>query len=149
MNIKTVLLRDSNGTDTPLNRMTVEQYEALPTKQQPGFVQDPTAFYYEQQLTNGQFYIDCVGAQDVTKTLHIVFLREAMDFNTALDNPEFPQEYYLHLAWSLALQICGMFDADWTADRQAAYSVAVTRAAEGAEPETSADFFQVDDPDGY
>jgi hypothetical protein len=149
MNIKTALLRDSNGTDTPLSLMTVEQYEALPTKQQPGFVQDPTAWYYEQQLTNGQFYIDCVGAQDVTKTIHIVYLRESMDLNIGTDNAEFPQEYLLHLSWTLSLQICGMFDADWTPDRQAAYSVAVTRAAEGAEPERSADFFQVDDPDGY
>jgi hypothetical protein len=117
---------------------------------QPGFVQDPTAFYYEAQMANnlGSFFIDCAGAQDVTKIIHVVYLRESMDFNNPGDAPEFPQEWYLHLVWSLALQICPMFDADWTADRQAAYSVAASAAREGV-PEISADYFQPDDPDGF
>ena len=150
MAILTCVLRDSNGTDTPLDKMTLQQYEALPTKTQPGFVQDPTAWYYEPQMLNnlGQLYIDCSGAQDVTKRIHAVYLRESMDFDNPGDAPEYPQEYYLDLVWELALQICGMFDADWTPDRQAAYSVATTRAREGTTPEESADYFQVDEPDG-
>ena len=150
MKILTALLRNPQGTDTPLTEMTLQQYEALPTKVQPGFVQDPTAFYYEAQMANnlGSFFIDCAGAQDVTKIIHVVYLRESMDFNNPGDAPEFPQEWYLHLVWSLALQICPMFDADWTADRQAAYSVAVQPAREGV-PEISADYFQPHDPDGF
>jgi len=144
--IVTAILRDINNNDTPLTRMTVEVYEALPTKTQPGFVADPTAFYYEAQMANniGQFYIDCSGAQDVTKHLHVVYLRESMDFDNPGDAPEFPQEWFLHLSWSLSLQICGMFDGEWTPDRQAAYSVAVTQAKE-ANPQTTQDYFQ---PDG-
>ena len=144
--IVTALLRDVNGTDTPLDVMTVEQYEALPTKTQPGYQQDPTAIYYEAQMTDNQgvLYIDCSGAQDVTKHIHVVFLREAMDFNAPGDAPEFPQEWFLHLCWELALQVCGMFDGDWTEDRQGAYLLATSRARE-ANPEVHSEYFQVDD----
>jgi hypothetical protein len=148
MEILTGLLRDINNTDTPLTKMTLEQYEALPTKTQPGFVQDPMAFYYEAQMQNGNLYIDCSGAQDVTKHLHFVWLRESQDFDNPGDAPEYPQEWFLHLAWSLSLQICGMFDGDWTADRQAAYSVAVTQAKEG-NPQVDSNYFQPEGEDGY
>lgn len=146
--IVTALLRDINGTDTPLDRMTIEQYESLPTKVQPGFQQDPTAFYYEAQMQDnlGVFYIDCSGAQDVTKHIHVVYLRESMDFNAPGDAPEFPQEWFLHLCWELALQICGMFDADWTQDRAAAYQIATSRARE-ANSEVHSEFFQPNEDD--
>jgi len=144
--ILTAVLRDVNGTDTPLTRMTIEQYEALPTKVQPGFVQDPTAWYYEAQMAGnlGQLYIDCSGAQDVTKHIHVVYLRESMDFDNPGDAPEFPQEWFLHLSWEGALQICGMFDADWTQDRQEAYVLSTTRARE-ASPQVDSSYFQPDD----
>lgn len=144
--ILTAVLRDVNGTDTDLRKMSLQEYEALPTKTQPGFVQDPTAFYYEAQMANnlGQLYIDCSGAQDVTKHLHVVYLRQSMDFDNPGDAPEFPQEWFLHLSWELSLQICGMFDGDWTKDRQGAYAQAVGRARE-ANPQVDTAYFQPDD----
>lgn len=144
--IKTCILRDINNTDTDMRILTLEEYEALPTKVQPGFISDPSAIYYEPQMQNniGQLYLDVAGAQDVTKHLHMVYLRESQDFDNPGDAPEYPQEWYLHLCWSLSLQICGMFDGEWTPDRQAAYSVAITRASE-ANPQTTNEFFQVDD----
>lgn len=147
--IVTAVLRDITGTDTPLTKMTLEEYEALPTKVQPGFVADPTAWYYEPRVDNltGQFYIDCSGAQDVTKHIHVVFLRQAMDFDNPGDAPEFPQEWFLPLSWMLSLHICGTFDADWTPDRQAAYAVSVGQARE-ANPQQTHEYFLTDDPDG-
>jgi hypothetical protein len=143
LSILTCLLRDQQGTDTPLNPMTLQEYEQLPTKVQPGYVQDPTAYYYEAQMLGnlGQFYINCSGAQDVSKKLHIVYMREAMDMLNPGDAPEFPQEWFWHLSWTLSLGIHSMFDADWTQGMQETYLLAVTNAREG-NPEETANFFQ-------
>ena len=148
MKILTAVLRYIDQSDTPLNEMDLQQYEALPTKTMASNVADPTAWYYEAQMANnlGQLYIDCSGAQDVTKHIHAVFLREAMDFNNPGDAPEFPQEWFWHLSWMLALGICPMFDGDWTADRQLAFGLATTNAREG-NPETSSAYFQPEDDD--
>lgn len=148
--ILTAVLRDINNTDTDLTRMTLEVYEALPTKTQPGFVSDPTAFYYEPRTTNnlGHLYIDCAGAQDVTKHLHIVGIRQVQDYNNPGDATDFPQEWHNALAWHLALMICPMFDGDWTPDRQTAYQLAVTPARE-SNPQVSQAYFQPEDENNY
>jgi hypothetical protein len=146
--VVTAVLRDINGTDTPLTRMTVEVYEALPTKIQPGFTQDPTAFYYEPRTVNnaGRFFIDCAGAQDPTKRIHTVYLRQVQDFNVATDNPDFPQEWYNHLSWSLSLACHSMFDVDWTPSMQLAFTLATGLAREN-NPQTSQAYFQPDEDD--
>lgn len=148
LEIATALLRNAQGSDTPLTRMTLEVYEALPTKRQPGFVQDFTAFYYEPQQVNlqGQIFFDAYGAQDVTKHIHIVYLREAMDFNNPGDAPEFPQEWFDHLCWTLSLRIHSMFDVDWTQGMQEAFQQATGLARE-ANPQTTQAYFQPDDED--
>lgn len=146
--ILTGLLRDITAADTPLTRMTLEVYEALPTKTMPGNVQDPTAFYYEPRVESlqGRLYIDCSGAQDVTKRLHFVYLRQAQDFNNPGDSPEFPQEWYLFLVKSLGLACHSMFDIDWTQGMQEAY-LAGTLPAREANPAVTAAYFQPDDDD--
>lgn len=130
LELVTALLRETIGTDTPLDFMTLQTYEQLPTKVAPGYVGDPSSLYYEAQLTNGQLYIDVAGAQDVTKTIHIVYLRPIQDFNVGTDNPEFPQEWYNALCWGLSRQICPMFNAVWTPDMQANYDEAMAFARE-------------------
>jgi hypothetical protein len=148
VSIETALLRDINGTDTPLTDMTLPVYEALPTKVQPGFVQDPTAIYYEPRTANlgGRLYIDCAGAQDVTKVIHLVYLRQAQDFVNPGDLPDFPQEYYNLLCWDLTFAIHPMFDCDWTQGMQAQYARAITPAREQT-PSREAAYFQPDDED--
>jgi hypothetical protein len=141
LEIVTAILRDSFNTDTPLDYMTIETYEALPTKTQPNYVSDPTAIYYEAQLTNGQLYIDCGGAQDVTKHIHIVYLRPVQDFDNALDNPEYPQEWFNALCWGLSKQICPMFNAVWTPEMNSNYQEAISYARE-ANPDRTEIYFQ-------
>jgi hypothetical protein len=148
--IVTAVLRDIYGTDTPLTRMDLQQYEALPTKVQPGFVADPTAFYYEPRSNDniGHFYIDCSGAQDVTKHLHCVYLRQVQDYNNPGDATDFPQEWFNALSWHLSLNICGMFDGDWTPDRQLSYTTATAMAREG-NPQTSSEYFMPESEESY
>lgn len=146
--IATCILRDINNNDTPLNMMTLEDYEILPSKTQTTFQSDPTAFYYESQFATGlsnqgpgQFYIDCGGAQDITKHLHIVYLRPVMDFNNPGDNPEYPQQWYRPLCWGLSREIAGMFDAVWTPEMNQNLMESLAMAHE-ADTETTSFYFQ-------
>jgi hypothetical protein len=154
LEIVTSLLRDVFQNDTPQNILTLNDYEMLPNKTQPQFVSDPTSFYYESQIgsntatSNGQYYIDCAGAQDVTKHLHIVYLRPVMDLNNPGDNPEYPQQWYRAICWGGSREICGMFDCPWTQDMQANYIEALSMAQE-ADAETTTFYFQPNSENAY
>lgn len=139
--IETAVLRDSNIQDVPLNIYDVQTYDFQPSKQSPQFVSDPTAIYYEAQLGNGVIYIDCAGAQDVTKQLYITYMEPMQDFNNPLDTPYYPQEYYLYLCWELTKHSCPMFGAAWTEHMERCYSDSQAVAKEGYS-ETSSLFFQ-------
>jgi len=135
LEIVTAILRDNQSNDTPLDYMTLQTYESLPTKTSSAYVADPTAIYYEPQIgnsgpsgANGVLYIDCGGAQDVTKQIHIVYLRPVQDFNNPLDNPEYPQEWYSALCWGLSKQIAPMFNAPWGPVMEQNFQEAVTFA---------------------
>ena len=148
LEIVTAILRDSNQNDTPLDYMTLQTYEALPTKTSQSYVSDPTAIYYEPQIgnngpsgANGVLYIDCGGAQDVTKQIHIVYLRPVQDFNNPLDNPEYPQEWYSALCWGLSKQIAPMFNAPWGPVMEENFQEAVAFARH-SNTETSEVYFQ-------
>lgn len=153
--IVTCLLRDIYNSDTPMNVMTLQDYEILPTKTMTTFQADPTAYYYESQFATGtsnqgagQLYLDIGGAQDVSKHLHLVFMRPIMDFNNPGDNPEYPQQWYRPLCWGLAREIAGMFDAVWTQDMDFNYREAVAMARE-ADSETTSMYFQVNAGDPF
>ena len=153
LNIETCLLRDIYANDTPMNTLTLQDYEALPTKVMTTYQSDPSAFYYESQIGtsttgSGQFYIDVGGAQDVTKHLYMVFLRPVMDMNNPGDNPEYPQQWYRALCWGLSREICGMFDAPWTEDMDLNYRESVAMAREG-DSDTTSMYFQRDSQSPY
>lgn len=156
--IVTCVLRDVNNNDTPMNVMTLQDYEILPTKTQTTFQADPTAYYYESQFTqadgltvtngNGVLYLDIGGAQDVTKHLHIVYMRSIMDLNNPTDNVEYPQQWYRALCWGLSREIAGMFDAVWTQDMDLNYRESAAIARE-ADAETTSVYFQPNSGDPF
>src|SRR6267378_5404388 len=139
--IETVFLRDIFNSDTPIRIMTLEEYDFLPSKTNPQFISDPTAIYYEFQLTNGVLYTDCAAANDVSKHLGITYMEAIQDFNNPNDTPEYPQEWFLALVWGLAEMIAPMFNAPWTQNmaKNAATSLAI---AQKKEPARSVMYFQ-------
>ena len=139
--LDTVVLRNVEGEDTPIDVITLQDYEFLPSKADTDFKGDPTAVYYEPQLTNGVIYTDVGGAQDVTKKLHITFMEPVQDFSAATDNPHYPQEWYMALCWGLARQICPMFNAVWTEEMKINYAEALAMAKE-SNPEIVNMYFQ-------
>jgi hypothetical protein len=118
LNIITCVLRDIYANDTPLNFMTTERYESLPTKTAPTNIADPTAILYESQFSNQQpngiLYLDVAGAQDVTKHLHCVYLRPTQDLVNPGDAPDYPQQWYAPLCLGFGKQFAPMFDCEWT-----------------------------------
>jgi hypothetical protein len=78
--------------------------------------------------------------------IHVVYLREAQDFNAPADAPDFPQEWYNALCWYLTLAIAPMFDVDWTVGLQTAFAAGVAAAREQS-PSRSSAFFQAEDED--
>ena len=149
LQIETCLLRDIYANDTPMNFLTLEEYELLSTKTSPTFQSDPTSIYYESQigsstaLSNGQLYIDAGGAQDVTKVLHFVFLNPISDLTNPVDNPQYPQQWYRPLCWGLSKEIAGMFDCTWTDDMKENYEQALAFAQQ-ADTEVTSFYFQRD-----
>lgn len=112
--IETVILRDQHFVDVPVNVMTVQSYDFLPSKADPAFKQDPTAIYYENQLTNSYLYTDCGAAQDVTKHLVLTYQEPIQDFNNPTDNPHYSAEWYLPLCWGLSKLLCPQYNRVWT-----------------------------------
>jgi hypothetical protein len=146
----TIVLRDINNNDTPLNFLTLQEYEALPNKAMPTFTSDPTAVYYESQFGSGLqsptitgggvLYLDAF-PQDVTKRLFCVYLRPVMDLNNPSDNPEYPQQWYRALCWGLSREIAPMFDAEWSRESEALLQDSLSMARE-QDSETSSLYFQ-------
>ncbi len=142
--IETVMLRDSTYNDTPIRIMVQSEYDNLPTKVNPTNISDPSAIYYEFQLTNGQLFIDTAGTADVTKHLVITFLEAEQDFVNASDVPEYPQEWFLALVLGLSKLICPMFNGVWTPLMSENYATALA-IAQKKEPEKLVAYFQCND----
>jgi hypothetical protein len=140
--IETAFLRDINNNDTPLNIIrNIGDYDILPSKVDTSFISDPTAIYYEFQLTSSTLFTDVAASEDVTKHICMSYLESIQDFNNPLDTPEYPQEWFLALSWGLAKQICPMYGANWTALMQDNFTAALL-IAQRKDPEIVTMFFQ-------
>ena len=112
--IKTAVLRDSTSNDIPLRLMTLEDYAYLPSKTSITNISDPMAIYPEFQLGYTNLFIDCGGAQDVTKYIVIDYLEPIQDMVNPNDSFEYPQEWFLPITFGLSKLISPMFRAVWT-----------------------------------
>ena len=142
LQIETAVLRDNNNQDTPLKIMrTVQEYDPLPNKADPTNVADPVSIYYENQLGNSNLFTDCGAANDVTKYIVLTYLEPIQDMNSAADNFEYPQEWFLALSLGLSKLIAPMFKAKWTPELESSLKDAMAIAGH-KDAEQSAFFFQ-------
>jgi hypothetical protein len=139
--IETVNLREYSNTDTLMRQITRTMYDQFPSRVDPTNVGDPNFVYVENQLTNSVLYLDCAGASDVTKHLVISYMESVQDFVNPLDNPEYPQEYFLFLTWMLAKHIAPMFNAPWTQEMQLNYTESAA-VARNKDVDTTVYYFQ-------
>lgn len=142
LNIETVVLRDQQNQDVPLNIMrTVQDYANLPSKTDVTNISDPTAIYYEFQLSNSNLYTDCGAAQDVTKYIVMSYMEPEQDMVNPADTFDYAQEAFLALSWGLSKQIAPMYNMPWTQVMESNYAAAVAIAGH-KDAEITTLFFQ-------
>jgi hypothetical protein len=139
--VETALLRDINNTDSPLNLMTVQDYDYLPNKADPLYVGDPTAIYFERGLNSSTVYTDVGAAIDTRSHIVITYQEPIQDMTANADAPYYPQEWYLALCWGLSEQIAPMFKARWDPKMEQLKNTALAIARQG-DAERSSIYFQ-------
>lgn len=139
--IETAILRDSSGNDVPLNIMTLQDYDFLPSKANPQYLSLPQAIYYEPQLVNGVIYTDVAGTSDVTQRIHCTYMEPVQVFVNPTDTPYYPDGWFLALGWGLTKQISPMFNMPFTPDMKENYAEALATARE-LYAETSSMYFE-------
>lgn len=142
LEILTGRLIDSSNTSIPLERLTLQTYESLPTTLDPNTASDPLAYYYERQLSNGVLYLNTYPA-DLSKYLHFVFLAPTQDFDSATDNPDYPQNWFLALVYGLAVHSAPSFSKPISPDLEKLLEMSLA-IARNQDPEESQLFFQPD-----
>jgi len=139
-----VVLRDINNEDVPINMWTVQDYMFAPSKADPNYISDPVSVYIQRGTTYSTLFTDVAGASDVTKHLVVEYMEPIQDFNNPLDNPEYPQEWFRALVWSLTKELCPMFNAIWSQEMQSNYTEAMA-VARNLDPNRTAMYFQCND----
>jgi len=94
-----------SGYETPLSIISREEYLQLSNKTSTG---SANQVYYDPLLTNGKLYIwpACSDVQEYLKfTCRIPF----EDFDTTTNDPDFPPEWMMALAWNLAVYVAPKF----------------------------------------
>ncbi len=142
--VETASLRDINNEDAPLKLLTLQEYDWLPSKTDLTSVSDPVAIYTEFMLGNSAIYTDCAGAQDVTKHIIVTYMTAVQDFNNPTDNPFYPQEYYLFLAWELAKNAAPLYGCMFTPTMEEKRREAFANAGQ-KEPDKCVLYFQCDE----
>ena len=92
-------------TDVPLEFISRDEYMRLSDKDSYGAVNQ---VYYDSQTTNGKMYVWPV-PNDVKEYLKFTCRIPIQDFDSASNNPDFPQEWLMALSWNLAVYVAPKF----------------------------------------
>ena len=94
-----------SNTETPLTIISRQEYMGLSTKTLGGTV---TQCYYDPILTNGKMYV-WPAPNDVKEYMKFTCRIPIQDFDSASNDPDFPQEWLMTLAWNLAVFVAPKF----------------------------------------
>lgn len=94
--------RNNSGTDSDVDIITRAEYHSLSSKSSGGG--GVSEVYYDPQVSAGKLYV-WPTATDEKDILVMKMERTLEDFDAATDDADFPQEWYLPLAYNLALLI--------------------------------------------
>lgn len=99
--IQAFLRNTSSNIDIPMTELTKYDYNTLGNKTTPG---TPVQFMYDPQSSYGDLKVFPVPNATIAAayTVRIVYQRPYEDFDTASDEPDFPQEWYDALKFLLA-----------------------------------------------
>jgi hypothetical protein len=98
----------TDGNELPLVPQSRDEYMSLPLKSSTG----PTnLYYYDPQTVNGVLYVWPVET-DLTSVIKFTARTPIQDFVNIADTPDFPQEWFDALHFTLALRMCPAFKID-------------------------------------
>lgn len=100
--ILSIRYRDSSSRDLPLESMSRGEYFDLPDKATSGAL---SGWYYDPQIPQGVLYIWQPLQTGLSGTLRITYTRSLQDFDSAGDNPDFPETWINALTWGLAFEL--------------------------------------------
>jgi hypothetical protein len=87
--------------DIPLIQISHDEYFSLPNKTSTGF---PTQFNYDPQLDSGIYRI-WPTPTDVKNRINFTYAKSIEDFDSSIDNPDFPQEWLDPLVLNLSVRL--------------------------------------------
>jgi hypothetical protein len=96
---------DPDGFEIPLTIISRDEYTRLSNKDSLGTV---SQIYYDPQLTNGKMYV-WPACSDVKHYIKFTARIPIEDFDSAYNDPDFPQEWFLPLSWNLAVLVSPKF----------------------------------------
>ena len=141
--IETAVLRDTQGDDVPIDFMTLEEYEAIPSKSDTGTI---GAVYFEAKRTNASLYLDCQ-PDNLTEVVRFVYLSYVEDLDGTTQDVDFPAEWFRPLSAQLAIDCAPAFRQPVTQELRMAAQEALA-IAKNAYPEKIEGGYR-NDPDCY
>lgn len=97
--------RNSQTTTVPVQIIAREKYFDLPNKESTGLV---SQLHYNPKISSGNLYI-WPSPSDLTFTLRCSVEYPIADFDTAVDDPDFPSEWLRPLIFNLAVDLAPEF----------------------------------------
>lgn len=94
-----------SGNDLPMERLSRDDYFALPLKTTQGY---PTQFYYDRQRSGGTLYLWPAPDAGVG-TLKFSYSRIIMDVDDGANDFDLPQEWHEAVVYGLAARLVGNF----------------------------------------
>ena len=94
----------TSNVDIPMRPLTKQEYNLLGNKSSSG---NPIQFYYDPQRVSGTLSVFPVPTtvEAAANTIVITYQRPFEDFDSATDEPDFPQEWFDALSYGLACRL--------------------------------------------
>jgi len=108
MHISDVRVRNDSGVDVSVRRISRKEYYNIPDKYTTGL---PMVWYYDTQLSGGTLHL-WPAPESANIRVKMSFQRTIEDFDSGVDNPDFPVEWSEALAYGLAVRLAPMFSAE-------------------------------------
>lgn len=94
-------IHKNDGSEIPLEQLSRVEFYSLSNKSTSGQI---TQFYYDPQIGTGKLYVWPTGSSELDYIILLV-QRTLEDFDNSTDEPDYPQEWYMPLAYNLAVAL--------------------------------------------
>lgn len=108
------LYRDASASYSPVQVISRQRYRNITLPTTTGKVNQ---VFYDPKTTNGKLKV-WPAPDDVKDYLELVCKMTIEDFDSSTNNPDFPQEWFLPMAWNLACYTAPKFGVTLTGDFQ-------------------------------